>query len=187
LWNTAWFSWFSATKYFSQPTFLDAWLSAWTFFAWLKPAGAGTYYIFSKQSNTSYPLEIVLRANWLIEIHYSTTSSSNRFQSTTNIWTWNRVFIIMSWDSSGRNSVKLNINWWTNNWSVIAADWSNSGSISANTEYDFTIWTRPWWVLPYVGSIWECWFCNRVLTDAEKKKIYDDSASQYIVPNILVP
>lgn len=188
LWNTAWFSAFTTSDYFSHATFLDAWLTAWTFFVWFKATGTTRQFMISKGSNTyMYPFELVTDTAGKLTLYIDSDETPwlHIYTSTTSVNTWNWVFAIMSWDSSSSSSLSMNINWGSAEW-TLAGNGSSWGSIWTSTAYDFYIWNR--WDISeaYINwSIWECWFCNRVLTSAEKQRLYDESSAQYIVPNIL--
>jgi len=187
LWNSAWFSWFSTANYFSHPTFLDAWLTARTCFVWFKATGTTRQFMIDKESSwLSYPFELLTDSNWKITLYLTTVYWINVYQSTSTVNSWNWVFAVISWDSSWRASISMNINWWSAEWSLTNSSWTNSWAIVADTSKDFNIWNRWDNTEAYINwSIWEVWFCNRVLTTAEKLRLYTDSASQYIVPNIL--
>lgn len=188
--NTAWFSWFSTKKYFSNEDFLDSGLTAWTCFVWFKATGTTRQFMIDKESSGApYPFELCTDTDWKLCLLNNASYNAwvNIFQSTQTVNSWNWTFAVISWDSSWRSSLSMNINWGSAEWSLTKSKWADSGSIFATSDI-FKIWIRWDNTEPYINwSIWECWFCNRVLTAAEKLRLYTESASQYIVPNILIP
>jgi len=172
LWNAADTS---NGKYLSHSTFLDAGLTAWTCSYWIKTTMSATaWYIIDKTStNHMYPFETLINASNKAQVYINPVNSSwqNAWTSDTSINTWAWFHIIISWDNSWRDSIKMYINW-TLDWSLTTSG-NDSWAIWANTLNDFRIGARSDNNFPFTWQIDEVCFWSRVLTEAERTSLYN--------------
>jgi len=181
VWGKIWswsasFNW--SSSYLTHPTLLDNWLSSWTISFWFKTtwtSGArliskewpsGNPYIFIISINTyARPWQVILSNSWGI-------FGANVVESTcTNCNDWERHNVVCTWNSSGRDSLKIYIDW-EEGYNLLGDTWWDTWSILADTTKDIFIWKR------YNNSNYLDWEIDEIIieewnwTAEEVKKYY---------------